>query len=72
MPRTSVDHGVRSTRDMLGTPSLTMRQCKMANGLFVGSLNLNGGYRGRKDELLDLAGGYGKDLLALSDIRTKG
>lgn len=71
-PRTSVDHGVRSTRDMIGTPSLTERNCYMDSGLFVGSLNVNGGYRARKEELLDQARDYNVDILALSDVRTKG
>ena len=47
-------------------------RCKAVDGLFIGSLNLRGGYRARKNELLDLAKDYGVDILALSDIRAKG
>lgn len=70
-PRIRVDNGVRPTRDRTGTPSLMIRQSEAVGGLFVGSLNLNGGYRSRKEELLDLAKSYGVDVMALSDVRTR-
>ena len=57
---------------MNGTPSMTIGQCEVVEGLFVGSLNVRGGYRLRKDELLDLAEGLDVPILALSDVRAKG
>ena len=47
-------------------------RCEAVEGLFIRSLNLRGGNRARKNELLDLAKDYGVDILALSDIRAKG
>lgn len=54
---------------MIGTPPSTIERCKAVEALFIGSLNLRGGYRGSKDELLGLAEDYCVDVLALSDIR---
>ena len=56
-------------RDNDGTPLVTTRTL---GGLNIGCLNIRGGFRDRKVELVHAIRDYGLDIVAISDVRIKG